>query len=62
MEPHSVSERMHFWLRVAALAAILAAEFGPKLWSSAQSAPTRGGPRETAVAVEHLAHDPAVRR
>jgi len=53
---------MHFWLRVAALAAILAAEFGPKLWSSAQSAPTRGGPRETAVAVEHLAHDPAVRR
>lgn len=53
MQPHSISERMHFWLRLAAVAAILAAEFGPKLWSTAQSGPGRSGARETAVAVQH---------
>jgi hypothetical protein len=31
-----MSERSHFWLRFVGLAIILAAEFGPKLWSSAQ--------------------------
>jgi hypothetical protein len=33
-----MSERSHFWLRFVGVALILAAEFGPKLWSSAQAA------------------------
>jgi hypothetical protein len=33
-----MSERTHFWLRLAGLAVILAAEFGPKLWSLMPSA------------------------
>ncbi|HEX4448834.1 MAG TPA: hypothetical protein VH044_18960 [Polyangiaceae bacterium] len=33
-----MSERSHFWLRVVGLAVILAAEFGPRLWTSAQAA------------------------
>jgi hypothetical protein len=28
-----MSQRAHFWLRILGLAAILAAEFGPRLWS-----------------------------
>jgi hypothetical protein len=35
-----LSQRAHFWLRIAGLAVILACEFGPKLWqSSAEPAP-----------------------
>jgi hypothetical protein len=30
-----MSERAHFWLRIVALAVILAAEFGPRLTSGA---------------------------
>jgi hypothetical protein len=33
-----LSQRSHFWLRLVGLAVILAAEFGPRLWSSAQTA------------------------
>jgi hypothetical protein len=33
-----LSPRSHFWLRFVGLAIILAAEFGPRLWSSAQTA------------------------
>jgi hypothetical protein len=33
-----MSERTHFWIRVAAVAVILAAEFGPRLTASAKSA------------------------
>jgi len=35
----SMSQRSHFWLRVIGLVVILAAEFGPRLWSSMQTAP-----------------------
>jgi hypothetical protein len=35
-----LSPRSHFWLRFVGLALILAAEFGPRLWSSAQTAST----------------------
>jgi hypothetical protein len=35
-----LSQRSHFWLRFVGLALILAAEFGPRLWSSAQTAST----------------------
>jgi hypothetical protein len=35
-----LSQRSHFWLRFVGLALILAAEFGPRLWSSAQPAAT----------------------
>jgi hypothetical protein len=35
-----LSQRSHFWLRFLGLAVILAAEFGPRLWSSAQTAST----------------------
>lgn len=35
-----MSQRAHFWLRIAGLAVILACEFGPKLWQgSAEPAP-----------------------
>jgi hypothetical protein len=34
-----MSQRAHFWLRIVGLAAILAAEFGPRLWSSTSSVP-----------------------
>jgi hypothetical protein len=33
-----LSQRSHFWLRFVGLAIILAAEFGPRLWSSTQTA------------------------
>jgi hypothetical protein len=42
-----MSQRSHFWIRIVGLALILAAEFGPKLWSSAQAATS--GPIETAA-------------
>jgi hypothetical protein len=42
-----MSERSHFWLRFVGVAIILAAEFGPKLWSSAQS--VSSPPLETAA-------------
>jgi len=47
-----MSERFHFWLRVAALAAILAAEFGPRLWGAPQPGSPRVAPREAAIAVQ----------
>ena len=28
-----MSQRAHFWLRIAGLSLILAAEFGPRLWT-----------------------------
>jgi hypothetical protein len=34
-----MSQRAHFWLRILGLGLILAAEFGPRLWSSASSVP-----------------------
>jgi hypothetical protein len=30
-----MSQRAHFWLRIAGLAVILACQFGPKLWQGA---------------------------
>lgn len=42
-----LSQRSHFWLRFVGLALILAAEFGPRLWSSAQTAST--APMEASV-------------
>jgi hypothetical protein len=41
-----MSERVHFWLRVASLVTILAAEFGPRLWSGAPSAAGHVASRE----------------
>jgi hypothetical protein len=35
-----MSERSHFWLRIVGLAVILAAQFGPKLWSPASTPAT----------------------
>ncbi len=38
----TMSQRAHFWLRIVGLAVILAAEFGPRLWTgSAGQAPAR---------------------
>jgi hypothetical protein len=35
-----MSQRAHFWLRIAGLAVILACEFGPKIWQgSVEPAP-----------------------
>jgi hypothetical protein len=33
-----MSQRAHFWLRIVGLAVILAAEFGPRLWTGAAGA------------------------
>jgi hypothetical protein len=33
-----MTQRAHFWLRIVGLAVILAAEFGPRLWTSGNSA------------------------
>jgi hypothetical protein len=41
-----MSQRTHFWLRVVGLAVILAAQFGPRLWTNA-AGPT---PANAAVA------------
>jgi hypothetical protein len=35
-----MSTRAHFWFRILAVTAILAAEFGPRLWNSAPTAST----------------------
>jgi hypothetical protein len=37
-----MSVRTHFWLRVAGLALILAAQFGPRIWTSSGAAATSG--------------------
>jgi hypothetical protein len=29
-----MSQRAHFWIRIIGLAAILAAQFGPRLWNA----------------------------
>jgi hypothetical protein len=42
-----LSQRSHFWLRLVGLGLILAAEFGPRLWSSSQTAST--APLEASV-------------
>jgi hypothetical protein len=42
-----MSQRSHFWLRVVGLALILAAEFGPRLWSPSPNA--SNAPLEAAV-------------
>jgi hypothetical protein len=34
-----ISTRAHFWLRLAALTAILLAEAGPHLWNAGQASP-----------------------
>jgi hypothetical protein len=46
-----MSEQSHFRLRVAGLALILVAEFGPKLWSQANQAwaPATSGARVASV-------------
>jgi hypothetical protein len=33
-----MSQRAHFWLRIAGLAVILAAEFAPRLWTAGPQA------------------------
>jgi hypothetical protein len=33
-----MSQRAHFWLRIVGLAVILAAEFGPRLWTGTTTA------------------------
>jgi hypothetical protein len=33
-----MSTRSHFWFRIAAIAAIMFAQFGPRLWNSAPTA------------------------
>ncbi len=38
----SMSPRAHFWLRVAALVAILGVQFGPRLWNGASVRPATG--------------------
>jgi hypothetical protein len=35
-----MSHRAHFWLRLVGLALILAAEFGPRLWTGSVPSPT----------------------
>ncbi len=41
-DEQQMSQRAHFWLRIVGLAVILAAEFGPKLWTSGgEPAPPR---------------------
>jgi hypothetical protein len=32
-----MSQRAHFWLRIVGLSLILAAEFGPRLWTGSAS-------------------------
>jgi hypothetical protein len=40
-----MSQRAHFWLRIVGLTVILAAEFGPRIWTSA----TAPAPSSTTV-------------
>ncbi len=42
-----MSQRTHFWLRLAGLVVILAAEFGPRLWAPS-AAPTPSSATATA--------------
>jgi hypothetical protein len=42
-----MSQRAHFWLRIVGLAVILAAEFGPRLWT-ASTAPAPSNATATA--------------
>jgi hypothetical protein len=42
-----MSQRAHFWLRIAGLTVILAAEFAPRLWT-ASAAPAPSGATATA--------------
>lgn len=42
-----MSQRAHFWLRIAGLAVILACEFAPKLWQG----PAESAPAHVAAAV-----------
>ena len=44
-----MSQRAHFWLRIVGLAVILAAEFGPRLWT-----PTAASSPSTATATADL--------
>jgi hypothetical protein len=44
-----MSQRAHFWLRIIGVTAILAAQFGPRLWNAA----TMGAqPSRVAVAAD----------
>lgn len=42
-----MTQRAHFWLRIVGLALILAAEFGPRLWTG--NAPEPSAPTMTAA-------------
>jgi hypothetical protein len=44
-----MSTRQHFWFRIAAIAAIIFAQFGPRLWGAA-SPVTSGAPVRVAAA------------
>jgi hypothetical protein len=46
-----MSQRSHFWLRIVGLTVILAAEFGPRLWSAGVSMT----PAHAIAAVDHAA-------
>jgi hypothetical protein len=35
----TMSQRAHFWLRIAGLGLILVAEFGPRLWAGSTEQP-----------------------
>jgi hypothetical protein len=37
----TMSQRAHFWLRIAGLTLILVAEFGPRLWAGSAEQPSR---------------------
>jgi len=41
MSSSPMSTSTHFWLRIAGLSLILAAQFGPRLWSQASVAAPR---------------------
>jgi hypothetical protein len=42
----TMTQRAHFWLRIVGISVILAAQFGPRLWSAAAS----GSPAPVAAA------------
>jgi hypothetical protein len=46
-----MSQRAHFWLRIAGLTVILACEFGPKLWSGTAAAAVEPAPAPVAAEV-----------
>jgi hypothetical protein len=45
-----MSVRAHFWLRLAGLAIILTAQFGPRIWASASPGPSIGAKMASADA------------